>query len=88
MDNLVTVNGTFWEDRDLKGGVTYYYMVNAENGSGSGDLSDTVDVTVPTSFIDDAAAFLGSARGVVMMAGLAVAIIGTAWYAMGRRRAR
>jgi len=88
MDNLVTVNGTFWEDRDLKGGVTYYYMVNAENGSGSGDLSDTVDVTVPTSFIDDAAAFLGSAGGVVMMAGLAVAIIGTAWYAMGRRRAR
>ncbi len=85
---FVTVNGTVWEDRDLKGGTTYYYTVNAENDSGSGDLSDTVNVTVPSSFFDDAAAFLGSTGGVVMMAGLAVAIIGTVWYTMGRRRAR
>lgn len=88
MEHLATVNGTTVEDRDLQAGMTYYYNVNAENESGAGEVSETVSVTVPSSTLDDIIAFLGSTGGAVLIAGLAVASIGTAWYVLGRRRAR
>ncbi len=85
---LSSTGSMSYEDGDVANGATYYYRISAMNGSVEGDLSDAVNVMIPSSPIDDIRAFLGTAPGVAILASVAAMGAGAAVHVVRRRRSR